>query len=94
VYYETGLKFVIDSDFSSNIEFMIKSLQDNLTANPNSVNIQEQLQDIAIKHAVSSMHQSCEWVMRAVQSSFVYKEHSKQNKILMCRFLLFNLRAR
>ena len=34
VYVEKGLKFVIDSAFCSmNMEFMIKSSQDDLTAN-------------------------------------------------------------
>lgn len=72
VYEETGLKFVIDSAFASRTyPFLIKSLQDDLTADDESIDIQDQVADIAIKRAATSMRQSAEWGMRAVQALFL-----------------------
>jgi len=65
------LKFNIDSDFASGqFRFLIQSLQDDLTADDEFLTIDEQIADIAVKRAATSMRQSVEWGMRAVQLSF------------------------
>ena len=102
VYRRTGLKFVIDSAFSSmNYEFLIKSAQDDLTAGDEFLTIDEQIADIAVKREATSMRQCAEWGMRAVQSSFprlkdtmTYEENGERRIIFDCLFLLFNLRSR
>jgi hypothetical protein len=102
IYEETGLKFVIDSAFSSaNIPYLIRSSQDYLTADDNLHDYAEQLMDLEIKRAATSMRQSAEWGMRGVQSSFPrlkdtlpYEEYGERRIILTSLFLLFNLRAR
>jgi hypothetical protein len=102
VYNETGLKFVIDSAFASGqFRFLIKSSQDDLTADDEYDNIQDQIADITVKRAATSMRQSAEWGMRAVQSSFprlkdtmLYEEHGERKIIFNCLFHLYNLRAR
>ena len=69
VYDETGLKFVIDSAFASGTyKFFIKSLQDDLTADEGLLLIEDQIANIAVK-AATSMRQSAERGMRAVESS-------------------------
>jgi hypothetical protein len=101
VYNETGLKFVINSAFASGqFRFLIKSSQDDLTADDEHDNIQDQIADIAVKRAATSMRQSAEWGMRAVQSSFpclkdtmLYEEHGEKRIIFNCLFHLYNLRA-
>ncbi len=102
VYEETGLKFVIDSAFcTTNIPFLIKSSQDDLTAGTGMLTFQEQVDDIARKREATSMRQSAEWGMRAIQSSFLrlkdtlpYEEFGERKRIMTSLLLLFNLRAR
>jgi hypothetical protein len=102
VYDETGLMFVIDSAFASGTyKFLIKSSQDDLTADDGLLGVADQIQNIAVKRAATSMRQSAEWGMRAVQSSFprlkdtmVYEEHGERRIIFTCLFHLYNLRAR
>ena len=99
VYKQTGLKFVIDSAFSSlNHDFLIKSLQDDLTAGDEHLTIKDPVADIAMKREATSMRQCAEWGMRAVQSSFPrlkdtlsYEEHGERQIIFDCLFHLFNL---
>jgi hypothetical protein len=56
VYESTGLKFVIDSAFSTaNINFLIKSSQDYLTADDGLDTYEEQVDNIAVKRAATSM---------------------------------------
>jgi hypothetical protein len=102
VYEETGLKLVNDSAFASGIyEFLIKSSQDDLTADDQFLNVAEQVRNIAVKRAATSMRQSVEWGMRAIQSSFprlkdtiVYEEYGERRIIFNCLFHLYNFRAR
>jgi hypothetical protein len=102
VHEETGLKFVIDSAFASGTyPFLIKSSQDNLTADEELSEIEDQLTNIAIKRAVTSMRQSAEWGMRAVQSSFprlkdtmIFEKNGEGRNIFSCMLHLYNLRAR
>ena len=97
-----GLKFVIDSAFSTaNINFLIKSSQDYLTADDGLDTYEEQVDNIAVKRAATSMRQSAEWGVGAVQSSFPrlkdtmkYEEQGERRYIFTCLFLLYNLRAR
>jgi hypothetical protein len=71
VYNETGLKFVIDSAFSSsNVDYLIKSAQDFLAADAGLVDMADIMANLAVKRAATSMRQSAEWGMRAFQSSF------------------------
>ena len=97
VYIQTGLKFVIDSVFSTlNHDFLIKSLQDYLTADAQfNNNINDQIANIAIKREARSMCQSAEWGMRALQSSFpcmlerlVYEERGELRIIMKMMILL------
>jgi hypothetical protein len=68
VYVETGLKFSIDSAIGSmNMEFMIKSSQDDLTVDDRLETYAEQVQNLAAKREATSTRQSVEWGMRAVQ---------------------------
>jgi hypothetical protein len=102
VHDEYGLKCVVDSAFCSfNHDFIIKSSQDDLTADPQYENLMEQQINIAEKREATSMRQSAEWGMRAVQSSFPrlkdimqYEERGERRIIFDCFFLLFNLRSR
>jgi hypothetical protein len=102
VYMMSGLKFVIDSAFSSlNHEFLIKSSQDDLTADAQYENIDDQITNIAMKREATSMRQSAEWGMRAVQASFprlkdtmIYEEYGERRITFDCLFHLFNMRSR
>jgi len=102
VYDDTGFKFVIDSAFcTAQFPFLIKSSQDYLTADDNLVTLEEQLEDLHIKREATSMRQSAEWGMRAVQASFPrlkdtlpYEEYGERKHIVTSMLLLFNLRAR
>jgi hypothetical protein len=99
VYRQMGLKYVIDSAFSSmKYELLIKSSQDDLTAGDEFTTIDEQIADIAMRREATSMRQCAEWGMRAVQLSFprlkdtmTYEEHGERRIIFDCLFLLFNL---
>jgi hypothetical protein len=62
--------------------------------------VNEQMQDITRKREATSMQQSAEWGMLAVQSSFpqlkdalLYEEYSEQQRIMTSLLLLYNLRA-
>lgn len=102
MFNKTGLKFVIDSAFSSStVDFLIKSSQDYLVADAGLEDIDDVLDDIAVKRATTLMRQSAEWGMRAVQASFPrlkdtlpYEENGERRMILTCLFLLYNCRAR
>ena len=102
VYEETGLMFVIDSAFASGTyKFLIKSSQDDLTADDDLFNFGEQLRNITVKRAATSMRQSAEWGMRAIQSSFprlkdtvIFEERGERRIIFNCLFHLYNLRSR
>lgn len=102
VFNETGLKFVIDSAFSTaDCNYLIKSSQDYLTAAAGLEEEEEILADLAIKREATSMRQSAEWGMGTVQASFprlrdtfIYEEHGERRITLTCLFLLYNCRAR
>jgi hypothetical protein len=103
VFNETGLKFVIDSAFSSStVDFLIKSSQHYLVADAGLEDRDDVLDDIAVKRAATSMRQSAEWGMRAVQAlsfprlkdTLPYEENGERRMILTCLFLLYNCRAR
>jgi hypothetical protein len=102
VFNETGLKFVIDSAFSTaDCDYLIKSSQDYLTAAAGLEEEEEILADLAIKREATSMRQSAEWGMGTVQASFprlrdtfIYEEHGERRITLTCLFLLYNCRAR
>ena len=63
---------------------------------------QEEVQlNVRLQVEATSMHQSAEWGMRAVQSSFprlkdrlLYEEKGERGMILHSTFLLYNLRTR
>jgi len=102
VYNDTGLKFVIDSAFcSSKVDFLIKSSQDYLTADNHLIDLEDILDDLAVKRDATSMRQSAEWGMQAVQSSFPrlkdtlrYEEYGERRIMLTALLLLFNCRSR
>ena len=89
VYDKTGLNFVIDSAVtSSTYKFLIKSSQDDLTADKGLLVIEDQIVNIAVKRVATSTRQSAEWGMRAVQFSFprlkdtmIYEEHGERRII-------------
>ena len=102
VYNSSGLKFVIDSAFSSaNVEYLIKSLQDFLLADNGLGDQEAVIADLEVKRAATSMRQSAEWGMRGVQASFPqlkdtlpYEEYGERKMILTCLLLMYNCRAR
>lgn len=102
VYQTHGLKFVIDSAFSSaNVEYLIKSSQDFMVADDGLEDYNDVIDDIAVKRAATSMRQSAEWGMRGVQASFPrlkdtlpYEEYGERKMIVTCLMLLYNCRAR
>ena len=62
---------------------------------------EEVMQDLAKKREATSMRQSAEWGMRAIQASFprlkdrfTYEEYGERRIILTCMFLLYNCRVR
>ena len=102
MYVETGLKFVIDSAFSSkNVDYLIKSSQDYLTADDGLDTYKEQVANLAVKREATSMRQSAEWGMRAFQCSFprvkdqIPFESKGQHKLMMkLLILLYNVRTK
>ena len=63
-------------------------------------NIDDQIANIAVKREATSMHQSAEWGMRAIQSSFprlkdqlIYEENGEQRIMFDGFFLLFKVRS-
>jgi hypothetical protein len=58
---------VIDSAFSSsNVDYLIKSAQDFLTADAGLVDMADIMANLAVKRAATSMQQSAEWGNLAV----------------------------
>ena len=102
IYDETGLKFVVDSVFcGQSFPFLIKSGQDQFTADRGCRNHRERIENISKKRHATSMHQSVEWGMRAVESSFprlkdtmVYEVYGERRITMKMLLLLYNLRAR
>jgi hypothetical protein len=83
------------------VVFLTKSSQDYLVADPGLEERDDVLDSIAEKRAATSICQSAEWGMRAVQASFPhlkdtlpYEENGERRMILTCLFLLYNCRAR
>ena len=94
VYRRTGGKCTVDSAFNKkDNEYLIKSSQQHpMTDDPN---------DIIVNREATSMRQSAEWGMRALQSSFprlkdrfIYEEHGERKVIMKMMLMLYNLRAR
>ena len=90
----TGGKCTVDSAFSQKRhQFLIKSSQaDPLSNDPAA---------LAVNREATSMRQSAEWGMRAIQASFprledclTYEEFGEQSLIMKSMLLLYNLRAR
>ena len=72
-----------------------------MAADEQLLDVADQIANIVVKRAATSMQQSAEWGMRAVQSSFprlkdtvIYEEHGERRIIFNCFFHLYNLRAR
>ena len=92
VFINNGGKCVVDSAFArSRNAFLIKSSQ---TAPVD-------MEDAIMNREATSMRQSSEWGMRALQSSFprlkdrmIYEEMGERKIILKMMVLLFNLRSR
>ena len=85
---------MVDSAFNKkDNEYLIKSSQQHpMTDDPN---------DIIVNREATSMRQSAEWGMRALQSSFprlkdrfIYEEHGERKVIMKMMLMLYNLRAR
>lgn len=99
VYELTGAKCTADSAFaSSKGPYIIKSAQNPPPCNGN---VAEYARLLRMHEEATSMRQSAEWGMRALQSSFprlkdriVYEEHGERKRIQRMMFLLFNIRAR
>ena len=93
VFDQHGGRCTVDSAFSKkNYPFLIKSSQ----SDPDSDNPL----DYIVNSEATSMQQSAEWGMRAVQASFprlkdrlIYKEMGERRIILKSMILLYNLRA-
>ena len=94
VHEEMGGQCTVDSAFSKKRhDFLIKSSQtDPDSDDPN---------DFVVNTEATSMRQSAEWGMRAIQSSFprlkdrfVYEEHGERKIIFKFMLLLYNVRAR
>ena len=99
VYTETGARCTADSAFSRlRAPFIIKSSQ--MVALENN-DVGEYAQQIRENQDATSMRQSAEWGMRALQSSFprlkdrfVYEEQGERKVMLRMILLLYNIRAR
>ena len=101
VYDENGGKATADSAFCSNDDypFIIKSSPNPTLAEGETRARRHEM--VAMQIAATSMRQSAEWGMRAVQSSFPrlkdrfnYEERGERKRVLMSIFLLYNLRTR
>ena len=99
MYDETGGKCTVDSAFGKvNRPFLIKSSQDYLVLTMPTR--EGQRLDLQQKRQATSMRQSAEWGMRAIQSSFphlkdtfVYEETGERRIVMKVICLLYNLRA-
>ena len=101
VYDKNGGKATADSAFCSNDDypFIIKSSPNPTLAEGETRARRHEM--VAMQIAATSMRQSAEWGMRAVQSSFPrlkdrfnYEERGERKRVLMSIFLLYNLRTR
>ena len=89
-----GGKCTVDSDFSKKRHgFLIKSSQTDLET--------DDAHDYVVNTEATSMRQSAEWGMRAIQSSFprlkdifLYEENGERRIIFKFMLLLYNVRAR
>ena len=94
VWDMVGGKCTVDSAFSKkNNPFLIKSSQTDPEFNDDN--------DFAVNTEATSMRQSAEWGMRAIQSSFprlkdrfIYEEYGERKIIFKFMLLLYNVRAR
>ena len=94
IHDETGGKCTVDSAFSKqNYPFLIKSSQTDPESNDPA--------DFIVNNEATSMRQSAEWGMRALQSSFPrlkdqfkYEETGERKIVMKMIILLYNLRAR
>ena len=92
IYNENGGKCVVDSAFAqSRFNFLIKSSQTDPIDIPQAL----------LNREATSLRQSAEWGMRALQSSFprlkdrlIYEETGERKIILKMLVLLFNVRSR
>jgi hypothetical protein len=99
VYISTGAKCTADSAFSRvRAPYLIKSSQ-NVPIEHNDLHEYGQL--LRVNQDATSMRQSAEWGMRALQASFprlkdrfIYEEHGERKLILRMIQLLYNLRSR
>lgn len=99
MYNMYGAKCTVDSAFAKTERpFLIKSSQQPPIE---CDDIQQFRADVAVHEAATSMRQSAEWGMRAIQSSFpriqdrfLYEEYGERKIILKMMILLYNLRAR
>jgi hypothetical protein len=98
VHRQTGGRCTVDSAFSKrNYPYLIKSAQ-----NGGVGETPEQFAaNVRLNAEATSMRQSAEWGMRALQSSFprlkdrfIYEEYGERKIILKTMLLLYNLRAR
>ena len=100
MYNKYGGKCTADSAFrEKDYPFLIKSSQDPLTATGTT---REEVElNVRLQVEATSMRQSAEWGMRAVQSSFprlkgrlLYEDKGERGMILHSTFLLYNLQTR
>ena len=100
MYDQHGVVCTADSAFASktNKPFILKSSQQHPVE---GADLADYRQQVAIFEEATSMRQSAEWGMRAVQSSFprlkdrlLYETNGERRIIFKSIFLLYNLRAR
>ena len=100
LYNATGAVTCVDSAFRmKNCPYIIKSSQENFVGNGD--NEEEVRLDIRRKRQATSMRQSSEWGMRALQSSFprlcdrmVFEQRGEQHTALKMMIYLYNFGAR
>jgi hypothetical protein len=98
VYNLCGGRCAVDSAFSmKRYPFLVKSSQKH----PIAEMAEDFLRQVQINAEVTSMRQSAEWGMHAIQSSFprlkerfIYEEQGERKLILKMMILLYNVRAR
>ena len=100
VFMAYGVRCTVDSAFRvRDAPYLLKSSQNNITGD--GATLEEIRHDIAIKRAATSVRQSSEWGMRAIQSSFprmcdrmAYEKKGERRIALKMMILLYNMRAR
>ena len=98
VYNVCGGKCTVDSAFSNrNNDFLIKSAQTTLAGDTPD----EFAYNVRLNAEATSMRQSAEWGMRALQASFprlkdrfIYEESGERRIMIKMCLLLYNLRAK